>query len=64
MNMRRTIAWALVIPIGPPIILYVFTATLLREMRSALWFAWNDAAIEIAAIRRDLSGATIKDFDE
>lgn len=35
-----------------PVLIYAFTARLLSECRSALWFAWNDCQIEHSEMRR------------
>ncbi len=35
-----------------PLTIFVFFARLRREVRSALWFAWNDMRIEQDAMRR------------
>lgn len=34
-----------------PVLIYAFTARLLSECRSGLWFAWNEVRIEHSEMR-------------
>ncbi|MCO5144596.1 MAG: hypothetical protein M9895_00305 [Aquamicrobium sp.] len=43
---------ALIIILYVPVCVYAFCARLASEVRSALWFAWNDVRIEHDAMRR------------
>jgi len=55
MTNRRALALILVIPFGPPIVVWTFASTLVKGIGSAFADAWNQAAIEIISIRRSLS---------
>lgn len=35
-----------------PVIVYAFVARLLSEIKSGLWFAWNDVRMEHSEMRR------------
>ena len=40
-----------IIILWPPVVLYAFISTLLREGRAACWYAWNEVCIEHDAMR-------------
>lgn len=64
MTNRRLIAWILVVPFGPIAVAWAFFETLFRECGRACRYAWNDAMIEISAIRRALAGTDTQGTSE
>lgn len=64
MTTRRLVAWIIVIPFGPIAVAWTFFETLFRECVRACWYAWNDAMIEVSAIRRSLAGTDTEGTSE
>jgi len=38
----------------PLILIWAFIETLLREIGSAVWYAWNDVRLNVVAYRREM----------
>ena len=41
-----------IVPVWLPILAYAFVARLISEIRSGLWFAWNDVRFEHSEMRK------------